>query len=381
MNRIYILVLVFSFLLANDVQTMEDRNSRNSFLSRARSAFHQAASADQRIEKILQENGNNVNAVIEIGNEPYTLLAYAVQSGSLPMVKRLLGEGSEIRMSPTRQTGILSLALARGDTGIIDELLSRNLPTSEIEDVNSYALVLQAGIDLIRNYRPRSPARHRPTAQRVDSALLDRLALNPGSGLEAQAINAGDAGDTWSLLTLLDKMDVTAIQRIFDYHRFEWPIETLELLTSRGARANLHFASWANLEDERLLFFLCNGGRDSINTESAFGTPLFSAIVNDAKLDHILILLEKGAVPNIKYSDSKMTPKEWALRRIDTLYKKIASGNDSKSASEEIDKLKKIVELLSSEEVHVDLYSSWRHSAPLRGDTSPINQRFMGGTL
>jgi uncharacterized protein len=297
-------------------------------------ALHLAAEAGHlEIAKLLVAGGAAVGAKTRIG--AYTPLHLAAESGHAPLVEALLDAGADPKAT-TSGSGVTALHLAAkapGGEGAVRALIARGAPVNAREASSGQtALMFAAGYGRAAAVREllahgADPAVTTAVVDVLQRIVIDREASQFLRQAIAELAEAGDGGaraeptpeeiraailaqrEFLRTNTTVEDFDPASLaNQATDYPggpRFMRPPfwETLVGRTG-GMTALLHAAREGHKEAARALL---DGGADVDQTSGDGTSPLLMATLN-GQLDLAMLLIERGADPNVAASTDGASP-------------------------------------------------------------------------
>ena len=264
--------------------------------------LHTSASYPETI-RVLLENGADINIVSEGFG---TAFVHAIESNHSETLKLMLemSEKPDLTLESTQQA--VRNAVAWGYSEVVSLLLEAGVDVNIVDDENmsilSYAMTLNSSdtVRAILEYRPDLTLR-----DVNDDTALHHIGNETPVASVRLVVNAGGRLDVFdnSKHTPLIKAIWYTNQEVFEYLlKKEVGPATLSVVSFESAGTPLHHAcGWGTTDMVRSL--LDHGSDINLVCSGVFGTPLLSATLNstdEQRENIILLLLEKGADPNIR---------------------------------------------------------------------------------
>jgi ankyrin repeat protein len=277
-------------------------------------ALHWAAErGDVEMTKVLMLAGASVRSVTRIGS--YTPLHLASRAGSAPIVSLLIAAGSDVN-ARTSNSGVtaLHLAAAAGDPAVVNVLLDHGADANAVEPSwNQTPLIFAAAFDRPGTIRVLIERGADPDATTTTVNLREQSALDAAARRRrTEILNAIGPGGRGSAAAT-----PAQIQAAIRVSRQVYATETEDeeeqdrrsddpndepppapgLVNAIGGLSALHHAAReGNVAAARALL---DGGAKIDPTSGADGTtPLLMAAIN-GQFDVALLLVERGADPNV----------------------------------------------------------------------------------
>ena len=291
------------------------------------SALHWAAErGDAELADMLLVAGADINAVTRIGQ--YTPLHLAGKSGSAPVITALVKTGADVNARSTN-SGVtaLHMAASSGSAAAVNALLDARADVNAKEaEAGQTPLIFAAGLNRVETIaalleRGADPAITTRVIDIPKFNALDRAAADSqrkviegfvGKGSEAKAspsqvqaaIQVGREIVRSGKIPPRDpNAPIDPNQRNFNPEEINPPVAT-----KGGMTALLHAARQGYLEAAEALL---EGGAKIDQVNAGDGTsPLLTAIIN-GQFDMAMLLVKRGANPNIAARNNGVTPL-WA---------------------------------------------------------------------